>query len=86
MKLLAVSQRGAKKDFVDLYALGQSSCSLRQMLRWYKKKFAVEDIAHVLRSLVYFDDADKERMPKMLWDVSWRTVKKTIQGWLRNVD
>jgi transposase-like protein len=86
MKLLAVAQRGAKKDFVDIYALSKKSDSLRHMLAWYQKKYVVEDVAHLLRSLAYFDDADKERMPKMLWEVSWRTVKSTIRRWLRDVD
>ncbi|MBI2806320.1 MAG: nucleotidyl transferase AbiEii/AbiGii toxin family protein [Planctomycetes bacterium] len=85
MKLLAVAQRGAKKDFVDIYALGRRAKSLRQMLRWYKGKFAVEDVAHLLRSLAYFDDADRERLPRMLWDVRWRDIKETIQRWVRRV-
>lgn len=85
MKLAAVAQRGAKKDFVDVYALGSRSCSLRQMLRWYQAKYSVEDLAHVLYSLAYFDDADRERMPRLLWDVNWRTMKETIRRWLRDV-
>jgi hypothetical protein len=83
MKLAAVAQRGAKKDFVDIYALGKRSGSLRQMVRWYHKKFAIEDFAHLLRSLAYFDDADRERLPVMLWDMNWRTVKETIRRWLQ---
>ena len=31
MKLAAVAQRGAKKDFLDIYALGRRRRSLRQM-------------------------------------------------------
>jgi len=85
MKLAAVAQRGAKKDFVDIYALGQRSDSLRQMLRWYQEKFSVEDFAHLLRSLAYFDDAETERLPRMLWPVNWRTMKATIQQWLKNM-
>lgn len=84
MKLSAVAQRGAKKDFVDVYALGRR-LSLRQMLGWYQEKHAVQDLAHVLYSLAYFDDAERERLPRMLWDVSWRTVKETMRRWLRNV-
>src|SRR5207237_7264645 len=67
MKLAAVAQRGAKKDFVDLYALGRSGGSLRQFLRWYRRKYAVGDVAHLLYSLAYFDEADRERMPRLLW-------------------
>jgi hypothetical protein len=85
MKLLAIAQRGAKKDFVDIYALGKRSGSLRPMLRSYQKKFATEDIAHLLCSLAYFVDADADRLPTMLWDVKWRTVKETIQRWVRSI-
>ncbi len=85
MKLAAVAQRGAKKDFVDIYALGQRSNSLRQMLECYRRKFNIEDIAHLLCSLVYFADADPERLPRMLWTVDWRTIKDTIRRWLEKV-
>lgn len=85
MKLSALAQRGAKKDFVDVYALGNRSCSLQKMLHWYQEKYAVEDVAHLLYSLAYFDDADRERMPRLLWPVSWRTMKETIRRWLRGV-
>jgi hypothetical protein len=81
MKLSAIAQRGSKKDFVDIYALGLKYVPLRQMLRLYQKKYAIQDIAHVLYGLAYFDDADKERMPRMLWNIDWSTVKKTIQRW-----
>jgi predicted nucleotidyltransferase component of viral defense system len=83
MKLSAIAQRGSRKDFVDIYALGLGHVPLRQMLQLYQEKFAVRDIAHVLYGLAYFDDADKERMPRMLWDIDWKTIKKTIQGWVR---
>jgi hypothetical protein len=85
MKLSALTQRGSKKDFVDIYALGLRYFSLRDMLRLYQKKFSVEDMGHVLYGLSYFDDADKERLPKMFWDTNWRTIKKTIQGWVKEV-
>jgi hypothetical protein len=85
MKLAAVAQRGAKKDFVDIYALATRSFSLRQMIRWYQEKYAIDDIAHVLYSLAYFDDADRERMPSMLWDVKWPTVKDAIRSWVHEL-
>jgi hypothetical protein len=85
MKLSALTQRGSKKDFVDIYALGLRHFSLKEMLHLYQKKYSVEDIGHVLFGLCYFDDADRERLPKMFWDIDWRIVKKTIQGWVRQV-
>jgi Nucleotidyl transferase AbiEii toxin, Type IV TA system len=85
MKLSALAQRGAKKDFVDVYALGIKYCSLSDMLDWYQQKYAVTDLTHVLYSLAYFDDADRERMPRMFWDSNWRTIKKTIVQWLQDL-
>jgi hypothetical protein len=85
MKLSALAQRGSKKDFVDIYALGLRYQSLQDMLRLYQQKYSVKDTAHVLYSLAYFHDADKERMPRMLWETGWRTIKKTIQGWVREI-
>ena len=36
-------------------------------------------------SLAYFDDAERERMPRMFWDSDWRTIKKTIAQWVRGI-
>ena len=83
MKLSAIAQRGARKDFCDIYALGIKHRPLSEMLELYKAKFGVKEIAHVVYGLNYFDDAETERMPNMLWDVSWTTIKKTIQAWLK---
>jgi len=85
MKLSAIAQRGSKKDFLDVYALGLRRISLKNMLELYQKKYSVRDTAHLLYGLSFFDDADKERMPKIYWDVDWRTAKKTIQGWVREI-
>jgi hypothetical protein len=85
MKLSAIAQRGARKDFCDLYALGKTSFSLQQMLGFYQKKFDIRDIGSVLYGLVYFDDAESERMPRMLWKVNWRDIKKTILEWVKGV-
>lgn len=83
MKLSALAQRGSKKDFVDIYTLGLKYCSVPHMLRLYQQKYAIEDLGHVLYSLVYFDNADKERMPKVLWDIDWRTIKNALQKWVK---
>jgi hypothetical protein len=85
MKLSAVAQRGAKKDFVDIYALGKRSMTLDRMLQYYREKYSVEDLAHLLYSLAYFADADRDRLPRILWDVNWRTMKTSIQLWVRGI-
>jgi nucleotidyltransferase AbiEii toxin of type IV toxin-antitoxin system len=85
MKLSAIAQRGARKDFCDLYALGKTTFSLQKMLGFYQRKFSIRDIGSVLYGLVYFDDAENERMPRMLWDVTWRDIKKTIIEWVKDI-
>lgn len=80
MKLSAITQRGSRKDFIDLYALLQSGLALAEMLSWYREKFQVKDIGHVLYALVYFDDADAERMPRMVWKVRWPEIKASISA------
>ncbi|MBI2843168.1 MAG: nucleotidyl transferase AbiEii/AbiGii toxin family protein [Armatimonadetes bacterium] len=83
MKLAAIAQRGARKDFVDVYALGSQYTSLSKMLDLYQYKYATDEIAHVLVGLTYFDDADEEPMPIMLWDVSWEEMKHSIRIWVK---
>lgn len=85
MKLSAVAQRGARKDFCDIYALGNRCFTLQEMLDSYQKKFTIQDIGTVLYGLAYFDDAESERMPRMLWDVSWKEIKKTILQWVKDI-
>lgn len=79
MKLSAVAQRGAKKDFVDIFALLKSGMPLKRMLALYKRKYSVTEVFHLLRALVYFDAADSERMPRMLWDVKWHHVQNMLR-------
>lgn len=85
MKLSAIASRGARKDFIDLYALGKSGFGLDRMLASYSEKFQTRDIGHVIYSLTYFDDAEPEEPPEMLWNVTWREVKRTIEGWVREM-
>jgi hypothetical protein len=82
MKLSALAQRGSKKDFVDIYALALKHKPLPDILTLYKRKYSVEDMSHVLYGLAYFDDADSERMPRMLWKTDWKTIKTSIRNWL----
>jgi predicted nucleotidyltransferase component of viral defense system len=85
MKLSAIGGRGAKKDFIDVYALGRTRFTLDEMLGLYRRKFAVQDVGHILMSLTYFDDADAEDMPEMLWDTDWPNIKRTIEGWISDL-
>ena len=48
------------------------------MLDLYLRKFNDGSLFLVLKSLVYFDDADVEEMPNMLIPIKWKMVKATI--------
>jgi hypothetical protein len=78
MKLVAISQRGAKKDFIDLYAIMNTKDYTWKFLfdSLYKKfENRPPNPYHLARSLVYFDDAELEPTPKMYVDWGWEHVK-----------
>lgn len=77
MKLNAISGRGSKKDFIDLYFL-LKTFSLKKMMDFYSEKYKDGSTFLVLKSLTYFIDADKEEMPVMTEKLEWETVKKEI--------
>lgn len=77
MKLAAITGRGTKKDFIDLYFL-LKEYSLSQIIKFYEQKYHDGSVFMVLRSLVYFDDADEEIMPKMFKTSDWESVKQSI--------
>ena len=83
MKLAAITNRGTKKDFFDLYFLLQEF-KLKQMLDLYSQKFHDGSPFLVLKSLTYFDDAENDPTPVMLAQISWDTVKKYIQNEIKN--
>lgn len=78
MKILAISDRGKKRDFIDLYHLAINTRPLDELFWDFQKKFGKYDynIHHIIKSLAYFEDADKDEMPKMYIDLDWKTVKQ----------
>lgn len=78
-KLQTVGMRGSKKDFIDIYFLLQQM-PLETLLKYTKEKYAESDYSetHILKSLVYFDDAEVQPMPRMHQDVSWEQIKQEI--------
>lgn len=81
MKIEAIASRGSKKDFYDLYFIAQEIADLRQCLELYQRKFAGINfnLYHVLKSLTYFADAEKEKDPILLRPVSWTRIKKYFE-------
>lgn len=81
MKLEAISGRGSKKDFVDLYFL-LNYFSLEKIFQIYEVKYgrAISNHYHLLKSLIYFADAETQPMPVMYSQISWDNMKETIMA------
>lgn len=79
-KLLTISSRGSKKDFIDLYFLLQIY-SLTFLFEKLEEKYTNlnYDKLHILKSLIYFEDADEQPLPRMHKEVSWKIIKKEIK-------
>jgi predicted nucleotidyltransferase component of viral defense system len=82
MKVAAIASRGTKRDFIDLYFICKERMSLKEAISVYERKY--QNLAttkiHILKSLVYFEDAESEEMPKMLKKVRWEEVKKYFEN------
>ena len=77
MKMNALNNRGAKKDFYDLYEL-LKYYSLSALISFFSKKYPQTESSLVLRSLIYFDDAEMEPDP-LKSNTSWEKVKESVQ-------
>ncbi|MFQ5637472.1 MAG: nucleotidyl transferase AbiEii/AbiGii toxin family protein [bacterium] len=77
MKVAAISDRGKKRDFIDLYFICQTDHSLKEVVEFYQKKYEVfnQDLYHIYKSLIYFDDAEPDSIPVMYEETDWDEIK-----------
>ncbi|MCL5034476.1 MAG: hypothetical protein M1395_05180 [Bacteroidetes bacterium] len=75
--LALASGHRRSRDFIDLYTVAQEF-GLADLLRLFDRKYADTHYnrVHILKSLVYFDDAESEPMPDMTNQVTWEMVKE----------
>ena len=79
MKLHAVSTRGVKKDFWDIAEL-LNYYSIADMVQFFKTKYSKQDVWYILRSMIYFEDAEQQiKDPDPLKKVTWKQVKKKMK-------
>ena len=78
-KLQTIGVRGSKKDFIDLYFL-LKKYSLTELFKLMDKKYPKVNYSktHIMKSLVYFQNAQKQPMPKMHQDTNWNQVKEKV--------
>ncbi|MFH0764496.1 MAG: nucleotidyl transferase AbiEii/AbiGii toxin family protein [Candidatus Omnitrophota bacterium] len=87
MKIAAIASRGTKRDFVDLYFICKQAVSLKDAIELYDKKYKNLAAAkvHIMKSLVYFNDAEPENMPRMLKACQWKEVKVFFESGIRKI-
>ena len=80
MKIQAISGRGSKKDFIDLFVL-LKKYAIEEILNFFHEKYKKFNYnkLHIIKSLNYFFNADNDPDPKMLIKDNWNEVKKIIE-------
>jgi len=88
MKIDAISSRGMKRDFVDLFFICKELISLKSLLSLFKRKYKSVNynMMHILKSLMYFEDAENNPTPKMIVHVSWQEIKNFFQQEIRKIN
>lgn len=77
MKIIAVSQRGKKRGFIDLYWYANFYGSLEETIKRAARQYPEQkhSLPHFLKSLVYFTDAESDSMPVIFFDADWKNIK-----------
>ncbi len=84
MKLSAIAGRGAARDFWDLHEiLTARAWSVAHALDLFRRKYPRVDVGHVVRSLVYFADAEAEPRPLGLTEEHWAAITSDLRKWVK---
>lgn len=77
MKLAAISGRGSRKDFIDLFMILRQPPALTDYFQWLPRKYRTRrfSVYHILKSLTWFEDAEAEPMPRMRLPFNWSACK-----------
>lgn len=78
MKIIAISQRGRKRDFFDLYWCANNIEPIEDIIKRLKIQYpsVAHDYHHILKALIYFEDAEQDPEPEIYFDADWEKVKK----------
>ncbi|MFA6404407.1 MAG: nucleotidyl transferase AbiEii/AbiGii toxin family protein [Candidatus Paceibacterota bacterium] len=77
MKIVAISQRGKKRDFIDLYWCAHNLESLENLIKRLREQYpsVAHDFHHIIKSLAYFDDAEVDPPLVLHSEIEWKKVK-----------
>ncbi len=78
MKIIAISQRGKKRDFFDLYFYVNTKEPLLDVLKRVDSQFPnlAHNYHHILKSLTYFEEAEEDPQPQIFFNASWENIKQ----------
>lgn len=78
MKIIAISQRGKKRDFFDLYWYIHEKEPLIPLLQRIPVQYPQiqHNYHHILKSLTYFVEAENDPDPQIFFSATWEEVKK----------
>ena len=85
MKLIAIAQRGARKDFIDLYVVLREH-RFDSVFANALRRFGAQSMnpLQIGKSLVYFSDADPDPAPVFVGaPIPWSSVKEFFQAHAR---
>jgi hypothetical protein len=87
MKLDAISSRGTKRDFIDVYFIAKDLISLEEIFSLFNRKYKTinYNAVHIAKSLVYFKEADADPLPKMIKAVDWKEVKDFFRQEIKKI-
>ena len=87
MKIIAISQRGRKRDFFDLYWCAKNIEPPESLIKKLKIQypFVAHDYHHILKSLVYFTDAESDPEPDIYFKADWKEVKDYFKKEILNI-
>ena len=87
MKVIAIGGRGSRKDFIDLYFFLRTGGTLDGVFTLIERRFRGLDYNeyHLLKNLVFFQDAEVEPMPKMIRPVDWEVIKDSLVAQVRRL-
>lgn len=83
MKMVAISMRGKRRDFIDAYCL-LKKFSIEELIKTTIKKYPSYQPMVILKGLIYFKDAMEDEVSRKIQifdkNYSWDKAKKKIFG------
>ena len=82
MKIIAISQRGRKRDFVDLFWYTKHREPLLAVIQKLKRQYptVAHNYHHILESMMYFADAEDDPMPHLFFTATWKEIKAYFES------